>query len=272
MTDQSASRAARPQPAFELKGTISSLTVLRLRTTDPELIDRDLSARISQLPHFFLDAPVVLDLGQIEPGTPIAFAPLVKVLRARRLVPVAAKNLPPELQEQASAAGLGLLREGLSRMTDPSSADPERAEGSPRAASRPTARPEPREDTAGEAGPPGPPAAPLVAPATAMVIKQPVRAGQVIFAPAGDLIVLAPVNPGAEVIADGNVHVYAPLRGRALAGAHGNESARLFCSSLDAELISVAGNYFSAEDIPESLRRKPAQVYLDGDQLRVSEL
>jgi len=101
-----------------------------------------------------------------------------------------------------------------------------------------------------------------------MVIDKPVRTGQRIYAEGADLVVLAIVNAGAELIADGDIHIYAPLRGRAIAGAHGNEGARIFVQRLEAELISIAGCFRVFEDgIPENVRGKPAQIHLDGSRL-----
>ncbi len=106
-----------------------------------------------------------------------------------------------------------------------------------------------------------------------LVIKQPIRTGQQVYAKNADLIVLAMVNVGAEIIADGNIHVYAPLRGRALAGANGDKKARIFVQSMEAELVSVAGTYRTFEQtLPSDLNQKPVQVYLEDDRLVVSAL
>src|SRR5690606_24532602 len=121
-----------------------------------------------------------------------------------------------------------------------------------------------------------PPPAPEVAPAQptpTRVITTPVRSGQQVYAPGGDLIVLAPVSAGSELLADGHIHVYGPLRGRALAGVRGDTGARIFCQSLEAELVSVAGQYKVAED----LRRQPlwkaaSQIALEGDSLKITAL
>ena len=121
-------------------------------------------------------------------------------------------------------------------------------------------------------GAPPAPADPQEQPLPGLLIKAPVRSGQVIHAVGGDLVVLAPVSVGAEIIADGNIHVYAPLRGKALAGAQGNSDASIFCLGLEAEFLSIAGRYLMAEQIPNGLRGKPARAYLDGDSLMLSSL
>ena len=96
--------------------------------------------------------------------------------------------------------------------------------------------------------------------------------GQRVYASGGDLVVLAQVSSGAEVMADGHIHVYAPLRGRALAGVKGNQEARIFCHNLQAELVSVAGHYRVSENIPPELKGMPVQIYLDHDVLRIEKL
>ena len=105
-----------------------------------------------------------------------------------------------------------------------------------------------------------------------MVITQPVRSGQVIYAQNADLVVLAPVNPGAQVIADGHIHIYAPLRGRAVAGVQGLLGARIFCQRLEAELIAISGAYLTADDIPEARRGRPAQIHLEAGECRIAAL
>jgi septum site-determining protein MinC len=240
--------------AFELKGTMAPLTVLRLRSTDLPLIERQLRVKIAQLPHLFLDAPVLLDLGALPADEELALADLAGVLRACKLVPVAVSNVPEALRARATEAGLGVMQ----------------------ATPSPRARGERIPETAPEAGaPPAPMPAPALSPSPyggPVVITQPVRSGQVVHAHDNDLVVLAPVNPGAQVIADGHLHVYAPLRGRAVAGAQGLMGARIFCQRLEAELVAISGAYMMAEEMPPERRGKPAQVYLEGGECRVAPL
>jgi septum site-determining protein MinC len=120
-------------------------------------------------------------------------------------------------------------------------------------------------------------AAPPVAPARSghalpLVVREPVRAGQVVYAEGNDLIVLAPVNPGAQLLADGNIHVYAPLRGRAVAGVRGARQARIFCQRLEAELVGIDAAYLTADDLAPERVGKPAQIALDGDRCVVAPL
>jgi septum site-determining protein MinC len=253
-------QAGKRQVAFDLKGTMAPLTVLRLRATDVVLIERQLRVKIAQLPQLFIDAPVLLDLGALgDEAAALPFAELVQVLRLCRLVPVAVSNIPDALRGPAVAAGLGVLQ--------PQAAVPravERAEVEPPAPGAVAA-----------------PAVPVAAVATAtrppayagpVVVSQPVRGGQVVYAQNNDLVVLASVNPGAQVIADGHVHIYAPLRGRAVAGAQGLPGARIFCNKLDAELVAISGAYVMADEIPAERRGKPSQIYLDGGECRIVPL
>jgi septum site-determining protein MinC len=105
-----------------------------------------------------------------------------------------------------------------------------------------------------------------------LVVNQTVRSGQIVYAHATDLIVLAPVNPGAQLMADGNIHVYAPLRGRAVAGARGARQARIFCQRLEAELVGVDSAYLTSEGLPPERFGKPAQVVLEGDRCVIMPL
>jgi septum site-determining protein MinC len=271
------------RPAFELKGVMASLTVLRLQTTDVDIVERQLRATVAQRPQFFQDAPVLLDFGAVEGAAPgFPFRALSAALRACRMIPVAVANLDERCRPEAFAAGLGVLRAGQTR------ARPAAAPAAPSgraaavaaqaaAAVRAAARPAPEDQVT-----PGP--TPTPAPAQqqgtaaaaghrgAMVVRQPVRGGQVVYAQGTDLIVMAPVNPGAQVIADGHVHIYAPLRGRAMAGAQGMVDARIYCQRIEAELVAVAGAYAMADDIPASSRGKPAQVLLENGECRIIPL
>ncbi|MFZ2828600.1 septum site-determining protein MinC, partial [Hydrogenophaga sp.] len=128
-----------------------------------------------------------------------------------------------------------------------------------------------------EVAPAPEPAAPPAPAAGAMVIDKPLRSGQQVYARGRDLVVMAMVNPGAEVIADGHIHVYAPLRGKAIAGARGNADARIFALAMSPELISIAGIYRTSEKpLPPEVQGKPAQVRLtpgpDGDKLVVDAI
>src|SRR5215470_8694102 len=247
--------------AFEVKGTVSSLTVLRLRTADLDAIEADLAERIRPFPQIFHAAPVVVDAAFLD-GKPLPWEAIARILRASKLVPVAAANIPAGETDPAVSAGFGIVQLGSRlRAIEP---EPEAPIAVAAAGSSPVT---------------ATPAATAAATPTATVttlepilVAQPVRGGQVVYARGVDLVARAPVNPGAQVIADGSIHIWAPLRGRALAGAQGRKDARIFCLSLEAELVSVAGEYVLADEIPDALRGRPAQVFLDGDRVRLAPL
>lgn len=268
--------AGEPEAAFEIKGTVSSLTVLRLRTGELERIETELAKRIAPFPQIFACAPVVVDVAELEARSELAWESLVRILRAVRLTPVGVTGAGPADVERAVAAGLGVLQLGSRlRAVEPESEPASEAEAiavAPEPASVESAAtpPEPAVPTSAEASSPATAAsAPVREP---MSLLQPVRGGQVVYAKAGDLVVVSSVNPGAQVIADGSVQIWGPLRGRALAGAQGKKNARIFCLALEAELVSIAGEYLMAEEIPDALRGKPAQIFLDSGQVKISAL
>ena len=249
---------------FELKGVMTSLAVMRLRTLDLGAIERHLRMKIAQLPQFFVDAPVVLDLSGL-PGDEAALPlhELVSMLRACRLVPVGITEASEGLRDRAAAEGLGVLNFRAGRLSPA-------AGGTVSGPAPRPAEPAPRQESRG-----APSRVPVPAPAPhrpPVVIRQPIRGGQVIFAEGTDLVILAPVNPGAEVIADGHVHIYSTLRGRAVAGAHGSTEARIFCHRLEAELVSIAGAYIMADDIPAEHRGQAVQIFLDGGECRIAAI
>jgi septum site-determining protein MinC len=255
-----ATRAAtRSRAAFELKGVVTPLTVMRLRTTDLNLIERQLRAKLLQMPHFFQDAPVVLDLGELEHQLhDLPLPALVHVLRSMRVVPVGATGVAETARDFVRAAGLALVQTGpgTPREETQPQPPPERPAPAARASAHAPELPTPRVD------PHRPP----------LVLRQAVRGGQEIYARQTDLIVLAPVNPGAQIYADGHIHIYSTLRGRAMAGAQGMTDARIFVQKLEAELVAVAGAYVMADDIPVDRRGKACQVFLENGECRISSL
>jgi septum site-determining protein MinC len=234
--------------AFTLKGRMATLSVLEI--IDPGRLFDQLDQRLAQVPGFFDGMPLVVMPGPGVDFSHEGFAALIDGLRERGLLPVAGSGLPAAV---AAAAGLGVMRNpaGHERAEKPSPAN----NGAATAATGQTpagARDNPR--------------------SPARRVDQPVRSGQQIYARGGDLVVTAPVSAGAEVMADGHVHIYGPLRGRALAGVQGDRDARIFCQSLEAELVAVAGQYRLSEQLPVPLRGKPAMMGLQQDELQVEAL
>jgi septum site-determining protein MinC len=252
--------ARRPEP-FELKGTMASFTVLRLKSTDLELVEQQLQAKTSQLPSLFLDAPVLVDVAPLgDDVAALPLAELARLVRACQMIPVAVAHLPEGLRPAAIDAGMGIWRGPISTRVR-AGAEPTSIPAMPAVPSLPSV---PAHETpvpqlsAAHGGP--------------VVVTTPVRGGQVVHARNNDLVVLAPVNPGAQVIADGHLHVYAPMRGRGVAGAQGLPGARIFCQKLEAELLAISGAYVMADEIPVAMRGRAVQVYLENGQCRLQLL
>ena len=237
--------------AFELKGVTLTLVALLLKTTDLGTLALALQARLGDAAEALDHDPVVIDLSAVR-GTAeaIDFHALIALLQRFRMHPIAARAGSAAQMEEALAAGLV------------------ESQGNTPAAV-PVASPAQSAPPAAEAVP----AVPASAPRPALVIDKPLRSGQRVYAKGGDLIVLAVVSFGAEVIADGNIHVYAPLRGRAAAGALGDTGARIFTTCMEAQLLSIAGIYRTTEtELNPDVLGKPAQVRLDGEKLVVQAL
>ena len=247
----------RAPAVFELRSASMTLVVVALKTTDMVVIEREVTARFADTPEMFNHDPVVIDIAQAE-GDPLAldYAALATLLRRFKMVPAAVRGGSPEQMAAAAEAGLGEAPDALPAAARASAPAPAVAEPAPVVAVA-----EPGADTV--------PTAPVPAPAVAtLIVDKPLRSGQQVYARGGDLVVLAAVNFGAEVIADGSIHVYAPLRGKAIAGARGNTDARIFSTCMEPELISIAGTYRTTDSpLPDNVIGKPAQIRLDGERL-----
>lgn len=232
--------AGRAPATFEIKSANLPLVALLLKSTDLRALAAELAARFGDIPEFFDNDPLVIDLSplQAQQDAVLDFGALVPLLRSYRVLPVAVRG--GNAAQMAAA-----LQEGLA-------AAPEAVAAAP------------TPQRTGKAPPPAAPG-PELAPASALVIDKPLRSGQQVYARGRDLVMLSMVNAGAEVIADGHIHVYAPLRGKAIAGARGNTEARIFALCLEPELISIAGVYRTSEvPLPADVQSKPTQVRLVG--------
>ncbi|MCD5326391.1 septum site-determining protein MinC [Chromobacterium piscinae] len=231
--------------AFDIKSASLDLLALLLRTDNLDELSQALDARFGDTS----DAPAeafVLDVEALPNPAELDLGRLLPLLSRRGIRAVALRHPDNALAAMASRFGLAFAN---------SAAQPR----SVQAAAEPAAKPA-VETVASPA-------------AATMIVDRPVRAGQQIYAKGGDLVVLAMVSAGAEVIADGNIHVYAPLRGRALAGARGNHAARIFARSMEAELVSIAGVYRTIEQaLPDSILGKPTQIYLENERLVMTAL
>jgi len=220
--------------AFDLKGSMLTVMVLRLKITDTDLIACRLREKVTQAPGMFQQSPLVLDLQDVERKRPaLDVKQLLVDLRKHGFAPIGLRGGNARHRREAQESGLKLL--------PPAQAKPERAEK-----------------------------AVSVVAAPAQVVSTPVRSGQQIMSKNSDLVILSTVSAGAEILASGSIHVYGTLRGRALAGINGDTQARIFCNGLHAELVAVAGQYQISEDFEDALLGKPVQVYLDGEQLVIA--
>ncbi|MEY6432231.1 septum site-determining protein MinC [Thioalkalicoccus limnaeus] len=244
--------------AFELKSGGFTLPMIRLLGDDLDAVAHQLGTKVEQAPDFFRNTPIVIDLGALPPDAQgIDFPMLVGLLRGYGLIPFGVRGGLERHHAAARAMELAVL--GESRVTR------EKPAGAPALPSRPAPRTRPAE-------PDDEPGDESVVSASFTLITRPIRSGQRIHAMGGDLSIVGPVSSGAELMADGNIHVYGPLRGRAMAGMNGNLEARIFCLDLQAELVSIAGHYRVSENIPATLRGVTVQIYLDGQALRIEPL
>ncbi len=256
-----------PTSCYDIKSADLSLVALVLKTTDVFLIEKALRAQLAESPGFFEQDPVIIDVGFLDfenlSEASFDFPRLLSVLREQGMLPLAIKGAQEALFQQAKALGL----------VDASDA---RIRRSVQLAEPMAMASVPEVVPASVSVPVSPPASalPVLGP---MVIDKPLRSGQQVYAKGRDLIVLAMVNAGAEVIADGHIHIYAALRGKAIAGARGNTQARIFAQVMAPELISIAGIYRTSENaLPKEVLGLAAQVSLqtgpDGDKLLVLPL
>ena len=235
---------------FQVRGHLYNLVTLRLIEPEDHRFFPLLQNALARAPDFFRHAPVVLDAAAVAGRPPPNMAEFARRLRQQRLVPVGVQNGDEAWTQAALNAGLGLFPAGRP-------AEVLRRQEAPQEDSQEARRP---------VAPPDPVAAVAPAPQAgerrkaATVVTEPVRAGQQIHARGGDLVVLAPVSPGAELLAEGHVHVYSSLRGRAHAGIGGDQDARIFCYSLHAQLVSIAGLYLVNAEIDERWLGKRVQI------------
>lgn len=241
--------------AVSIKGSVFTLPIVKIHSSELAAIKNTLHTHLAKSAGFFKDSPVILDLADVSEWLP-DFVRLRQLLADLGLMAAAVQNANENQIALARSAGLGNIA-GKPNKTETagiaSEAAPEPEPAPPRTGAMQVIEPEFETQT--------------------MIYDQPVRGGQRLYARGGDLIQLAAVNPGGEIMADGNIHIYAPLRGRALAGVNGNEDARIFCHSMQAELVAVAGNYRVFEDnIPADIKNKSVQVYLDNEQLIIRSI
>jgi septum site-determining protein MinC len=233
-------------PLFEIKSAQLPLVAMHLRSSDWDLLGQEILARFGptgESPGFFENDALVIDFSQLDAQLPVVdLVPLLKTIRQCNLIPVALRGSNADWM--AYGLGVGLIP--ASQEVYHAKKREEKKEIEPAVVQEPVQEPVQERST--------------------MVIDKPLRSGQKVYARGADLVVLAMVNQGAEVVADGNIHVYAPLRGKAMAGARGNTKARIFSTCMEPELISIAGIYRISEvALSSEIHGKAAQVRLSND-------
>lgn len=236
-------------PAFEFKSGVVTIPSLNLFSTDITAITHQLNEKIKQAPEFFTNSSLLIDL-QALANQELDIALLVDAIRNAGMFPIGIRGGTKEQQQAANA----LMLPALSALGGNNARKPLTIASKETKLAK-TENPEKQQETSVES----------------TIVTQPIRSGQRVYAE-GDLAVIAQVSAGSEIMAEGNIHVYGTLRGRALAGVQGNENARIFCSDLQAELISIAGNYRVSEDIIESDRNAPVQIYLSKQALIIQKI
>jgi len=245
--------SSKTRPSVEFKGFETPSLRAVLREASALALQETLERMCQQQPDFFGWQPVVIDLTRLGDATEsLDWPAILRAFRSAQLHPVAVCGAPESFRERADALCLGLI--------DPPDSSPHLSRAPVEPPVVQSESPSPPPEQSGHAEQMQPPEQP---PLDAMIIDRPIRSGQQIYARDRDLIVMAVVSPGAEVIADGNVHVYGSLAGRAIAGARGRRDARIFTLDLRAEIVAVAGLYKTFEEgVPENLRGKPVQIAL----------
>ncbi|MEJ2310483.1 MAG: septum site-determining protein MinC [Gammaproteobacteria bacterium] len=234
--------------AFEFKSAQFSLPRLLLKNTQMQSIAEQMESHVNSAPSFFSNTPVVIDLAEIGDNAEVDFPWLVGLLRGYGMIPFGVRGAGTGQKEMAELMELAILADHSSEENATRKPTP-----NPSAARR-------RADVA------------TLAVQKSRLITTPVRSGQRVYAPNGDLIITAQVSSGAEVIADGNIHIYGTLRGRALAGVKGNRDARIFCHNLQAELVAVAGQYRVNDTLTDEQKNCPVQIHLDENRLMINPL
>ncbi|KRG73179.1 septum formation inhibitor [Stenotrophomonas chelatiphaga] len=255
------------EQAGELKIGQVGIANLRIRTMDVERLVQEMNERVNRAPKLFGRAAVILDFGGLSRTPDVASAKaLLDGLRGAGVLPVALAYGTSEIELLSQQLGLPLLAKFRAQYER---ADAEPAP--PRAAPAAAPAREPRRAAPAAAALAAAPA-PGEAPKPGRMQLANVRSGQQLYAENCDLTVMGTVGAGAEVIADGSIHIYGTLRGRALAGAQGNTAARIFCRDFHAELVAIAGHYKVLDDVPDNLRGKAVQVWLEQDQIKIAAL
>ena len=253
--------SSNKKPALEIKSTQFSAPILVIFNTDLNQIDLLLEEKISLAPEFFNNSPLVLDLQNCNQKQTLDISALIHLLRKKKLFPIGISGGNDDHNNQALELNIPSYSIRGSQPTNfeetSTSAPPTNNETSfSSTKADDTISETPSEDSSAIEN---------------MFISQPIRSGQRIYAK-GDLTVLSHVSAGSEIMAEGNIHVYGSLRGRALAGVQGDTESRIFCSELNAELVSIAGHYKISDELGQTKKDSPVQIFLQNQSLIIKNL
>ena len=247
-----------PDPqSFKLRGGTYTLLVLNVVDLKQSSFYPWLAQKTSQAPNFYRHAPIALDLEGVPEDEEPDFREIIAKLREHKLVAVGVQNGTEEQSDSAAEAGLSVFP--MWRASKPLESAPQK-------------RPEPKREPEPKPEPEPEPARQKSQERSSKLVTQPIRSGRQIYAQNSDLVVLSTASAGSELLADGHIHVYGAIRGRALAGVGGDTSARIFCDCMQAELVSVAGHWLVREDMDEKLIGRAVQIYLKGDLLVIEPM
>ncbi len=290
-TDSYKSGQTQGQPgsaasSFELKG--SMLTVIELHVLDPVLANfaAEIKKKVSQAPDFFNRAPVAIDLAQVKNTESIIdFADIVEVLKRNQLIPIGVRNGSAAQHKRALDQGLFSLATSSMRSFDSQQDTQTELQQKAKQQKQQKQQKEENKDLKEKSSYSSSNANAestsssnknsgfyTAHQAYSKTVYQPIRSGQQVYAKGCDLVILSTVSAGADIISDGHIHVYGSLRGRALAGVNGDESARIFCQNLEAQLISIAGYYRVIEEIEENFRNQSVQIYLKDQRVTIEKM
>jgi len=253
---------------FQVRGRFFTAIVLQMECAPDARFFDAVDTMLAQTPHFYANAPFVLDLDRMDDiDLSFDFVGIAREMRNRKVTLIGVQNGTIDQNKAALHAGLITLPSGTDVLPENRRQNTVKEDNRPKPTEPLNENKKPRKELQVQQA-----SVAAYSSATSLLITEPVRSGQQVFAERGDLVVVASVSPGAELIARGNVHVYGALRGRALAGVHGDSAARIFCESLDAELLAIAGLYKLSDAIDPSLRRRRVQAFLDNGTLCVEPL
>ncbi len=237
--------------ALEFKSTSLNVPALMLISNDLALIEQQLQVKVAQAPEFFKHSPLLIDLQELnKQELSLQLEDIVGILRNHQFLPIGIRGGTAEQNQIAIGLNIPVHSIRSSRPSDAADSPKQIKTASPTEEEEKTAPSEQVENK---------------------LITHPIRSGQRVYAK-GDLIITATVSAGAEIMAEGNIHIYGSLRGRALAGVQGAADSRIFCSDLQAELVSIAGNYKISDELNDSVRNKPVQIFLQDQALIITPI